>query len=138
MLSPTVRAHDAVSTVMAWPVAAVDGNATLRRVAETLAANEVGAAVVLVDGRLAGIVTERDLVTHLADGANPDHVTADEMLNDALVAVAPADTLLTVAARMVESGVRHAPVLSGDQLVGMVSLRDVSAVLLHEVLAAAG
>ncbi|KAE8763869.1 CBS domain-containing protein [Georgenia thermotolerans] len=118
-----------VSGLMSSPVAAVDAGATLREVAEAMAANEIGAVTVLADGHLAGIVSERDVVTHLADGAHPDHLLAADMFTAEFVSAAPEDRLLDVARRMVAARVRHVPVLEDGQAVGMVSMRDVAAVL---------
>lgn len=131
-LDDAVRSTDTVSRVMTWPVAAVGTSATLREVAEALAANEVGAAVVLVGERLVGIISERDVTTHLAEGANPERLVAEEMVTYSPVTVAPYDSLRAAARLMVEARVRHLPVVDGDDVVGMVSLRDVTAALLDE------
>ena len=56
-------AMDDVRTVMRWPVSTVETVASLNEVAEGLAADEVGALCVLEGGNLAGIVSERDVVT---------------------------------------------------------------------------
>jgi CBS domain-containing protein len=55
---PLTPASD-VRKVMTWPVATVDGGATVNEVAEALAADEIGAVCVTEDSRLAGIVSER-------------------------------------------------------------------------------
>lgn len=122
-----------VSSVMSWPVAMVDLTATMGDVAEALASNEIGSALVMAGEKFVGIVTERDLVTHLANSANPDHLLAEEIVTHTPVSVSPHDTVLVAARAMVEAGVRHLPVLDGDEAVGMVSIRDVTAVLLREV-----
>ena len=71
-----VRPTDRVRAVMMWPVATVETVATLSEVAEALAADEVGALCVVENDALAGIVSERDVVTHLAAGGDPAHLTA--------------------------------------------------------------
>ena len=132
----TTGLHDAVSKLMSWPVAAVDLDATLRQVAEAMASNEVGAAVVMSGDHFVGVVSERDVTNHLAGGANPDHLLAEEVVTTAPVTATPGDTVLTAARLMAEAGVRRLPVVNaedGDDVVGMVSLRDVSLVLLREV-----
>lgn len=126
--------HDAVSRLMSWPVASIAMTATLREVTEALAANEIGAAVVYSGDHFVGVVSERDVSTHIADGANPDHLLVEEMVTLGPVTVSPNDTVLAAARAMLDAGVRHVPVVNDeDDVVGMVSLRDVAAVLLREV-----
>jgi CBS domain-containing protein len=132
MYSRTVRPVTPASEVrkiMVWPVATVDSSATLTEVAEALAADEVGALCVTDDARLAGIVSERDVVVHLATGADPAHLTADEVMSTDLVTVSPDDEVLVAGRRMVDAQVRHLPVLDEGRIAGMLSMRDVFAVL---------
>jgi CBS domain-containing protein len=119
-----VRPTDSVRTVMMWPVATVESVATLGEVAEARAADEVGALCVVENGGLAGIVSERDLVTHIAAGADPSHLTAGEVMSSDLLTVRPDATVLEAARMMQEAQVRHLPVLSEGQISGMVSMRD--------------
>jgi CBS domain-containing protein len=126
---PVTPASD-VRRVMVWPVATVDGHATLSEVAEALVADEIGAVCVTQNGHLAGIVSERDVVTHLAAGANPAHLTAADVMSNDLVTASPDDPLLVVARRMEEAQVRHLPVLDAGLIAGIVSMRDLFTVLL--------
>jgi len=118
--------------VMVWPVATVDGTASLCEVAEALAADEIGALCVTEDCQLAGIITERDVVTHLATGADPSHLTAAEVMSNDLVTVSPEDSVLDAALRMDEAEVRHLPVLDGRRIAGIVSMRDLFTVLVDD------
>ena len=121
---------DPVRTVMMWPVATVETLATMTQVAEALAADEIGALCVVEHDALAGIVSERDVVTHLAAGANPAHLTAGEMMSSDLITVGPEDTVLSVARMMREAQVRHLPVVEGSLIAGIVSIRDLFNVLI--------
>ncbi len=129
----TTGLHDEVSRLMSWPVAFVDLYSNMEQIAEALASNEIGAAAVLANDRFVGIVTERDLSTHIASGGNPEHLVGEEMATYAPVTVAPTDSVLDAARAMVDAGVRHLPVVDGNEMVGMVSIRDVTAVLLREL-----
>ncbi|GAB3016605.1 hypothetical protein GCM10011376_03740 [Nocardioides flavus (ex Wang et al. 2016)] len=120
---------DAVARVMVWPVATLDADASLQQVAEALAADGIGAVGVVRHGNLVGVVSERDVVHHLAQGANPEHVTAGEVMATDLVTAGPDDRLLDAARRMVEARVRHLPVVDGDDIAGFVSMRDLFEVL---------
>jgi CBS domain-containing protein len=121
---------DAVRAVMMWPVATVEASASLAQVAEALAADEVGALCVVEHGALAGIVSERDVVAHVATGADPAHLTAGEVMSSNLITVTPEDTVLEVAHTMRDSQVRHLPVVSDGLIAGIVSIRDLFAVLI--------
>ncbi|WP_374456915.1 cyclic nucleotide-binding/CBS domain-containing protein [Nocardioides sp.] len=120
---------DAIARVMVWPVAIVPGEATLLEVAEALAADGIGAVGVVENGHLAGVMSERDIVHHLAQGSNPEHVTAADVMATDLVTARPDDSILDTARRMLEAQVRHVPVIEGDTIAGFVSMRDLFEVL---------
>jgi CBS domain-containing protein len=119
--------------VMMWPVATVEGGTSLAEVAEALAAEEVGALCVTEDGRLVGIVSERDVVAHVAAGADLAHLTAAEVMSNDLVMAAPDDSVLEAARMMEGAQVRHLPVLDDGRIAGIVSMRDLFAVLLDQI-----
>ncbi len=121
---------DPVRTVMVWPVATVEATASVTDVAEALAADEVGALCVVEHGALVGIVSERDVVTHVAAGADPAYLTAGEIMSPEPITVTPDDSVLTVARAMRESQVRHLPVVSNGLIAGIVSIRDLFGVLI--------
>jgi len=129
---PAVTAATELRKVMVWPVAVIDGQASLAEVAEALAADEVGALCVTEEGRLAGIVSERDVVTHLGTGADPTHLTAAEVMSNDLVSAAPGDSVLEAGRRMADAQVRHLPVLEAGEIAGIVSMRDLFTILLGE------
>lgn len=120
---------DPIVRIMMWPVATVPGEASLQEVAESLASDGIGAVGIVENGHLVGIVSERDVVTHLAQGANPEHVTAAEVMSTDLVTARPGDSVLDAARSMVESEIRHLPVLEEGRIAGFVSMRDVFEVL---------
>ena len=114
---------------MATPVATIDGGASLRAVAERLTAAGVGALVVLDHGKPVSVVSERDVVRALADGADVDVVWAVDMMAPEAIWASPGDSVRDVAGIMGRAEVRHVPLRDGDTLVGMVSSRDILAVL---------
>lgn len=130
-VSPVTPAS-ALRKVMMWPVAVVDGSATLEEVAEALAADEIGAVCVTEEGRLTGIVSERDVVFHVAAGADLSHLVAADVMSNDLVTVSPDETVLLAARRMEEAEVRHLPVIDEGSIAGIVSIRDLFSVLLDE------
>ena len=97
---------------------------TVRAVARQMHARNVGSVLVVEDGVMTGIFTERDLVRLVASGA-PLHAArvGDHAAGD--VATVPPDTdAADAAALMNRLRIRHLPITDGATLVGMVSLRD--------------
>ncbi len=99
---------------------------TLREAARRMSERNVGAAVVVdLEQPGPGIFTERDLLR--ADGAGKDldaEVVGDHL--SANLIYARADwSLETAAAAMVRGGFRHVVVLAGDDVVGILSMRDI-------------
>jgi CBS domain-containing protein len=85
----------------------------------------VGALVVMSRGRLVGIISERDFVRHF-DQAEFDIRTAlvEEIMTKRVIYVPPDHVLEECMAIMIENRLRHLPVLDGDVLVGVISIRD--------------
>lgn len=124
-------ADDAVAAVMSAPPAEVDAGDPLRAVAQELAAGEIGAVVVRSAGAVVGLVSERDLVAVLAVGGDPDMTQAAEVMSTDLVVVRAGDSVATAGEAMLEAGVRHVLVRRDAGVVGVVSMRDVLAVLVR-------
>jgi len=114
---------------MSWPVATIDVEATLEEAAEALAADNIGVLLVLRDGALVGIVSERDVVVHVAAGADLSHLRVCEVMAGDLVTTPPQAAIATAALTMAEADVRHLPVLDGQLIAGLVSIRDLVPVL---------
>jgi CBS domain-containing protein len=113
-----------VATVMHRSTVSVRPDTTLRQVAETLAREEVGAVVVKGAEGLAGIVSERDIVRALADGADLDSERAADAMTYDVVSVESAASIDEVARVMLDGGIRHLPVVDAGGPVGIVSIRD--------------
>ena len=109
----------------------VDATAPIVAVARRMADRNVGAVLVMEDGRLAGIMTERDLMRAVARGLRDDAVVGECMTADPET-IAPDDTIDHAAVLMIHGGYRHLPVLDGDDLVGVLSIRDLVPVVLED------
>ena len=87
----------------------------------------IGAIVILENGKLAGIFTERDVLRRVV-GAGVDTkvmLVSDVMTRDVLT-VTPETTVEEVAAMFTEKRCRHLPVVSGEKLIGLISIGDIS------------
>ena len=121
---------ETVRTLAKRPVVVVEPDATLRQVAETLADDYIGVAVVRATPppgpgtRAEGVISERDIVRALAEGANPDIERVENVMTLDIETAAPADTIVSVAERMLDDEIRHVPVVDDGMVVGVVSERD--------------
>lgn len=99
---------------------------TLLEVCSTLREYRIGAILIVDDaGKLAGILSERDIVRRIAENG-PDALNSDaaDCMTSNVVTCGPEDTIQTAMARMSEGRFRHIPVLHDGQLAGMVSIGD--------------
>lgn len=96
-------------------------------VAKTMRTNGISSVVVLDGRKLAGIVTERDIVNLVAAGGDPHGTTvAHGMTRRDLVTVTPKTELSEAVEQMVSRNIRHLPVVEKDEVVGIVSIRDMT------------
>ena len=99
---------------------------SLRAAATMMTERKVGAAVVLdPEAPGPGIITERDILTSLGDGQDPDLETVSGHLTRDVVYAAPEWSLEEAAAAMVRGGFRHLIVIEGGEAVGILSVRDI-------------
>jgi CBS domain-containing protein len=101
---------------------------TLRAAAERMWRNQTGSLLVMDDGRLAGIITERDLLRAVALGGDPGIATVDEAMTTEVFTVPPDLPLQDAAREMASRWIRHLPVMEGGRLLGVVSMRDVTGI----------
>ena len=120
-------------------VVTADPGTTISELAFTMANERVGSVVVVEDGAVAGIVTDRDIALDvLGTGADPmEYLARDVMTPDPLVAEADAGVMDTVRA-MCEASVRRVPVVEDDRLAGIVTLDDFLVLLAGELSNLAG
>jgi CBS domain-containing protein len=130
-----IRATDPIGTIVSTPVATVRPTDTLREAARLLAADRVGLLVVLDHRGVRGVLSERDLVTAVADGEDVEvERVADYLVSD-LVTVEESVSIEQAAMTMSEAELRHLTVARGGEVIGVVSIRDVVAALLDEAAA---
>lgn len=115
-----------VRDAMTKPVLVVGPEHTLRQVAERMAARRVGSAIVIdPDSEGVGILTERDLLNAIGAGLDPDSErVAGHITRDVVYAV-PDWTLTEAAAAMARGGFRHLVVIEGQDVIGVISVRDI-------------
>ena len=106
--------------------------ATAAEAADLMLARRVGAVMVVEHGRLVGIVTERDLVFRLlACSLQPAETKLATLMTPDPETLGPDDTAVAALEKMLAGHYRHLPVLRGDELCGMVSIRDIYEAVRH-------
>jgi CBS domain-containing protein len=91
-----------------------------------MAANNIGSIVVLDGGNLAGIFTERDLLMRVVAPGLPGTTPISQVMSPQPTTVTPELTLDKAMALISEKRMRHLPVVEGGQLVGLVSIGDIT------------
>jgi CBS domain-containing protein len=100
---------------------------TLQHAAQLMRTNDIGDVLVEDDdGRLLGIVTDRDLaIRATAEGADPAVSTVGDVYTRDLTTVTPTDSVADVVRRMRDGDVRRIPVVEAGRAIGIVSLGDI-------------
>jgi len=103
-------------------------NDTLVDAARTMARLDVGALPICGDDdRLAGMITDRDIVVKcLAEGGDPSSTKVGDLAEGKPVTIGADDPVEEILRTMTQYGVRRLPVIDGHDLVGMVSQADVA------------
>jgi CBS domain-containing protein len=103
-------------------------SATAEEAARQMRDGHIGDVLVCENGRLDGIVTDRDIVVRVAaEGRRPDECLLREISSHDVVTVAPDDGVDRAVQLMKERAVRRLPVCEGDgRLVGVISLGDLA------------
>jgi len=112
-------------------VLTIEHSVTLGEAARAMRGREVGAAVVTAGGNLVGIFTERDLLRAIAEGRHPDEHRVESYMTPDPITL-PADHLPSEAAQIMhDRKFRHIPVVEDDEVIGVVSIRDLVTAGMH-------
>ncbi len=117
-----------VSDAMTSQVSVARPTDTIRQVAETMAKVDSGVVPVVEDGRVVGLVTDRDIVLRVvAEGRSFDSPVSDAMSDGEVLSVKEDDVLADATAKMANNQVRRLVVLNdAGKLTGILSLGDVA------------
>lgn len=99
---------------------------TLREAAERMTENGIGAALVVDDETpVPSIVTERDILSSLGKGEDPDGERVCDHMSEGVVAAEPDWSLERAASEMSKRGIRHLVVFEEGDVAGILSIRDI-------------
>ena len=96
---------------------------TLGEVAERMTAKNVGAVVVKDFGHLIGILTERDLLKAMAARVHSSEARVRQWMTEDPITAPPDMSFEEASKIMLDKGFRHLPVVDGETILGIVSLR---------------
>jgi citrate synthase len=113
-----------ISEIMSHPVVTARPSERVADAASRMREQSVGSVVVVDGDRAVGILTERDLVRLASAGADASADTVADWMTADPDCVAPELDATEAFASLAEHGYRHIPVVDGDRLVGLVSMRD--------------
>lgn len=115
-------------------VVSVEAGTGVREAVRLLFERRIGAVPVLEDGRVAGIMSERDVIRclHREGGAVLDWPVA-KVMTAPVITVDPQTSILAALSQMTQRRIRHLPVVEGGRLTGIVSIGDLVAYRLNRI-----
>ena len=110
-------------TQVNWSLSSQD---TVFDALQTLANHNVGALMVLDSGKLVGVFSERDYTRKIAlAGKSSKDTKVSDIMTANVISVAPTVRTRDCLALMSQKSIRHLPVVDGDKVLGMISIRDI-------------
>jgi CBS domain-containing protein len=114
-----------ITDVMTTRVVQAAPGESVREAARRMCEAGIGSVAVCEGARLVGILTERDVLRLAAEGADLDRAVVREAMTGQVVTASPDADIVAVARLMGERRVRHLPIVEGENLLGMIGIRDV-------------
>jgi CBS domain-containing protein len=114
-----------IADVMSPRVVSVKPEETVQVAISRMLEDNVGSVAVCEQERLVGIFTERDVLRLAGDGAHFEQLRVGDVMTRSLVTVTPDVEVVDAARLMSERKIRHLPVLHGENLLGVVGIREV-------------
>jgi CBS domain-containing protein len=116
-----------VRDVMTQNVVTLPRTAPLRDAARRMKEADIGDVIVMNDGGMCGVVTDRDIVVRaIAEGKDPDSAKLEEICSHEIVTVGPDDPVDRAVQLMRQRAIRRLPVVEGEKPIGIVSLGDLA------------
>jgi CBS domain-containing protein len=112
--------------IMSAELVTVGPNATVAEAATVMGGHRVGSALVMTDDQMHGIFTERDIVRALSQDFDAPGQPVAHWMTHEVHTVSPSTSVQEALDLMLTNGFRHLPVVEGDKVVGIVSIRDLT------------
>ena len=112
---------------------AVSPDATVYEAVSLMAAQRIGAVLVIEDGSLLGIMSAKDYGTRIIlQGRNSKEVLARDVMTTPVLTVGPDVKIMDAMQIMTTKKIRHLPILESGELIGVVTLGDLSRAVLAD------
>jgi CBS domain-containing protein len=116
-----------VEEIMTTNPRTVNVDDTVLQAAQVMRDNDIGDVIVVEDGQVTGIVTDRDIVVRaVAEGRDPESTTVGDIATTGIQAIEPDASVDDVLRTMREHDIRRLPVVKNGRPVGIVSLGDLA------------
>ncbi len=116
-----------VGDIMTSGLLSISADTSVAEAATVMGERRVGSALIMEDDRLSGIFTERDIVRALGAHHDAAEHPVSEWMTRSPATVEPSTPVEDALRTMLERGFRHLPVAEGDRVLGIVSMRDLTA-----------
>ncbi len=114
-----------VQDIMSKPPITINHNSTLKEAAKLMIEKRIGFLIVLKEGKLYGVISERDILKAIAEGKDPSNTMVDNYCSKNIITVKQSDTINTAAKLMRMNKIRHLVVIDDyHNPVGTLSIRD--------------
>ncbi|MEM1362790.1 MAG: CBS domain-containing protein [Pseudomonadota bacterium] len=101
-------------------------HASVRAACEVLTRENVGALAVIADDALIGVLSERDVIRRaIGQNLSTDTTQVSDIMTMKPVTIGKDASLVEAMETMIQGGFRHLPVIEGDKVIGMLSMRDI-------------
>lgn len=119
-----------VSSIMIRDVKTIGENDSLQQACKVMQVNNIGSVIVVASNRepdkvSVGIITERDVVNHIATDPSSSYFSARESMSHPLITITPNISLKDALRIIISRDIRRLPVVDNRKLVGIVTDKDI-------------
>ena len=116
-----------VEDIMVRKVITVDPNASVKEAARLMNRHEIGCLIVVGQGQVMGIMTERDLLKKVVElGKNPEKTKVHDIMSKRLVVGTPRMDIPDVVRLMLQKKIKKLPIVTEGEIIGLVTLTDIA------------
>lgn len=128
-----IQVRDLLKTKKIQSIFSLSPNASVLDSMKSMAEYNIGAMLVVEEGKIVGIVSERDIVRKVdVQGKSSAETLVRDIMTEKVLYVKPEQPLEDCMALMTEKRIRHLPVIENDCLLGVISIGDVLREVIHE------
>jgi CBS domain-containing protein len=118
-----------VEEIMIKKVVRIASDATVKDAANLMNHHDIGCLIVADDGRVSGIVTERDVLRRVvAASKDPEETSVSDVMSKPLIVGGPSMYVEDAARQMFRKNIKKLPIVENGELVGMLTLSDIARV----------